>query len=103
MENDYYVYVYIRPDINQYFYVGYGTGSRRFNKAKRSKNFIEIVNILKEKGLKPSNHIIANNLSKNEAKIVEHYIILKLLNEGYMLVNKYTNFSARWLKARKGI
>jgi hypothetical protein len=102
--NEYYVYTFKRPDINKYFYVGYGIGKRRYFKTThRSKEVIQIVNDLREKGLQPTTHIIVNNLSKTDAKEMEYYLIRKLLKEGHPLVNKYLNFHQTWLKHRKGI
>ena len=96
--HDYYVYVWKRPDTNEFLYVGYGTGPHRYQKPFHSKEFQLIFNDLKEKGFEPKNYIVTNNLSRNEARLLESYLIIKLIQEGQPLVNKYFNWKRETTK-----
>ena len=78
MNNDFYVYIYWRLDINEPFYIGKGHGDRwrQINTYHRNKHFINIKNkhrIMCE--------IIKDNLTEDEAFYWEEFIIALLVFE----------------------
>lgn len=78
MNNDYYVYIYWRLDINEPFYVGKGKGNRWRNVGltRRSSHFINIFN----KCLTVV-EIIKDNLTEEEALGIECWVINELVFE----------------------
>jgi len=81
----FYVYVHIREDTNQIFYVGKGKCNRCFSKQNRNKHWKHIVESVSHKV-----HIIANNLDEELAFLCEKELISKLKQLGTKLVN-YTD------------
>jgi hypothetical protein len=55
----FYVYEWVRPDYNLAFYVGKGRNNRAWSMSDRNKSTINIINELKEKGLKHEVRIIS--------------------------------------------
>lgn len=78
--SDYYVYVYIDPRNYEEFYYGQGTGSRKdahlhdTSDSAKAKRITEI----KREGLSPIIRVIARNLTKNEALLIEKTLLWKL-------------------------
>lgn len=102
--NDYYVYVYKRPDDGTPFYIGKGRGKRwkqhlsdkgekSFNKRMNGK-----VRNLIEAGTPPIIEKVAENLSENEAYQLETKLIMKYGRIGYdedgVLMNHMTEGKA---------
>lgn len=81
---DFIVYIHIRPDTNEPFYVGEGRPCRRLNKNGRNPYWWNIVN--KNNGCFISK-ILYENLSKKDALIKERETELDLVNKGYKLCN----------------
>ena len=83
MNNDYYVYIYWRLDINEPFYVGKGKGNRwrDLGGDRRKRHFKRIINkhpIVCE--------IVKNNLTEEQAHGIECWIINELVFEyGYSI------------------
>lgn len=66
-----YVYEHWRPDLNQPFWVGKGSGLRSHLIARRNKHHTGIVKKLREAGLSVEVKIIADGLSDEEAFTLE--------------------------------
>ena len=81
--NKFLVYVHIRQDTNEIFYVGKGTKKRIRQKDNRNKYWHNIVN--KNNGF--ISQVIAGNLSDKEALAFEVLIIAKLKALGVKLCN----------------
>lgn len=58
MNNKYYVYIHIRPDTGDIFYVGKGKNKRAWAKTDRNNHWINMVNKLKENGFNYDINII---------------------------------------------
>jgi len=82
--NNFIVYIHIRPDINEPFYVGKGISKRDRSKYGRNQYWHNIVN--KNNGIFESK-ILFEGLSENEALLKEREIELDLRNKGYILAN----------------
>ena len=80
--NDYYVYEHIRLDNNTCFYVGKGRKNRAYIKT-RNKAHDEIA---KKYGMKVK--IIKDNLTEDEALLLEYETIKKYIDLGYSLYDK---------------
>jgi hypothetical protein len=78
------VYIHIRPDINEPFYVGKGIPKRDRSKYGRNQYWHNIVN--KNNGVFESK-ILFEGLSEEEALLKEREIELDLKNKGYILAN----------------
>jgi hypothetical protein len=82
--NNFIVYIHIRPDINEPFYVGKGIPKRDKSKYGRNQYWHNIVNknndIFKSK-------ILFEGLSEEEALLKKREIELDLKNKGYILSN----------------
>jgi hypothetical protein len=82
--NNFIVYIHIRPDINEPFYVGKGIPKRDKSKYGRNQYWHNIVN--KNNGIFESK-ILFEGLSEEEALLKEREIELDLKNKGYILAN----------------
>lgn len=82
--NNFIVYIHIRPDINEPFYVGKGIPKRDKSKYGRNQYWHNIVN--KNNGVFESK-ILFEGLSEEEALLKEREIELDLRNKGYILAN----------------
>lgn len=82
--NNFIVYIHIRPDMNKPFYVGKGISKRDRSKYGRNQYWHNIVN--KNNGVFESK-ILFEGLSENEALLKEREIELDLRNKGYILAN----------------
>ena len=83
MNTNYSVYIHVRPDINEIFYVGKGLPKRIRQSSNRNKYWKNIVN--KNKGF--VSHVVAGNLTEAEALKFEILLIEKLRNSGVKLCN----------------
>lgn len=86
----YYIYEYVDPRTNQPFYIGKGSGLRKYGHLKETlettenrKKFFKIQKI-KEEGLSPIINVIVDNI-ENEQKAydIEDQFILKYGREGF--------------------
>jgi hypothetical protein len=84
MDNKFIVYIHIRPDTNEPFYVGKGIPKRDKSKCGRNQYWHNIVN--KNNGIFESK-ILFEELSEEEALLKEREIELDLKNKGYILAN----------------
>ena len=82
--NNFIVYIHIRPDINEPFYVGKGIPKRDRSKYGRNQYWHNIVN--KNNGIFESK-ILFEGLSEKDALLKEREIELDLRNKGYILTN----------------
>lgn len=82
--NNFIVYIHIRPDINEPFYVGKGIPKRDKSKYGRNQYWYNIVN--KNDGVFESK-ILFEGLSEEEALLKERETELELRNKGYILAN----------------
>jgi hypothetical protein len=82
--NNFIVYIHIRPDINKPFYVGKGVPKRDKSKYGRNQYWHNIVN--KNNGIFKSK-ILFKGLTEEEALLKEREIELDLKNKGYILAN----------------
>jgi hypothetical protein len=82
--NNFIVYIHIRPDINEPFYVGKGVPGREIRTCGRNQYWHNIVN--KNNGVFESK-ILFEGLSEEEALLKEREIELDLRNKGYILAN----------------
>ena len=82
--NNFIVYIHIRPDTNEPFYVGKGVPGREIRTCGRNQYWYNIVN--KNNGIFESK-ILFEELSEEEALLKEREIELDLKNKGYMLTN----------------
>jgi hypothetical protein len=84
--SDYYVYVYIDPRNYEEFYYGKGKGGRKYSHLSDGNDNEKVKRIqdIKKSGLKPIIKVIAANLTKDEAFLIETTLIWKL---GRMLTN----------------
>lgn len=82
--NNFIVYIHIRPDINKPFYVGKGVLGREIRLCGRNQHWKNIVN--KNNGVFESK-ILFEGLSEEEALLKEREIELDLKNKGYILAN----------------
>jgi hypothetical protein len=83
-QNNFIVYIHIRPDTNEPFYVGMGSIGRDLQLAGRNNFWKNIVN--KNKG-KFESKILFEGLSKEEALIKEREVELYLKDQGFKLTN----------------
>jgi hypothetical protein len=82
--NNFIVYIHIRPDINEPFYVGKGVPGREIRTCGRNQYWHNIVN--KNNGVFESK-ILFEGLSEKDALLKEREIELDLRNKGYILTN----------------
>jgi len=82
--NNFIVYIHIRPDINEPFYVGKGVPGREIRTCGRNQYWHNIIN--KNNGVFESK-ILFEELSEEEALLKEREIELDLKNKGYILTN----------------
>jgi hypothetical protein len=82
--NNFIVYIHIRPDINEPFYVGKGVPGREIRTCGRNQYWHNIIN--KNNGIFESK-ILFEGLSEKEALLKEREIELDLKNKGYILTN----------------
>jgi hypothetical protein len=83
MRADYLVYTHTRPDTNEIFYVGKGTGKRMKCRTNRNIHWQRIVD--KANGFKYD--VIAKNLTEQEALNFEILMIKKMKEAGFGLCN----------------
>jgi hypothetical protein len=83
-QNNFIVYIHIRPDTNEPFYVGKGVPGREIRTCGRNQHWKNIVN--KNNGVFESK-ILFEGLSEEEALLKEREIELELQNKGYILTN----------------
>ena len=83
-QNNFIVYIHIRPDINEPFYVGMGVIGRDLHLAGRNNFWKNIVN--KNKG-KFESKVLFEGLTEEEALIKEREVELHLKDQGYKLTN----------------
>ncbi len=82
--NNFIVYIHIRPDINEPFYVGKGVPGREIRLCGRNQHWKNVVN--KNKGnFVPK--ILYKELTEDEALIKEREVELELKSKGYTLTN----------------
>jgi len=82
--NNFIVYIHIRPDINEPFYVGKGVPGREIRLCGRNQHWKNIVN--KNNGIFVPK-ILFEELTEEEALLKEREIELDLKNKGYILSN----------------
>lgn len=82
--NNFIVYIHVRPDINEPFYVGKGIPKREKSKYGRNQYWHNIVN--KNNGIFESK-ILFKGLSEEEALVKERETELELRSKGYILAN----------------
>lgn len=82
--NNFIVYIHIRPDINEPFYVGKGVPGREIRTCGRNQYWHNIVN--KNNGIFEYK-ILFEGLSEEEALLKERETELELRNKGYILAN----------------
>ena len=82
--NNFIVYIHIRPDTNEPFYVGKGVPGREIRLYGRNQYWKNIVN--KNNGVFESK-ILFEGLTEEEALLKEREIELDLKNKGYILSN----------------
>lgn len=82
--NNFIVYIHIRPDTNEPFYVGKGVPGREIRLCGRNQYWHNIIN--KNNGIFKSK-ILFKGLSEEEALLKEREIELDLKNKGYILAN----------------
>jgi hypothetical protein len=82
--NNFIVYIHIRPDINEPFYIGKGVPGREIRTCGRNQHWKNIVN--KNNGVFESK-ILFEGLSEEEALLKEREIELDLKNKGCILTN----------------
>jgi hypothetical protein len=82
--NNFIVYIHIRPDINEPFYVGMGVAGRDLHLAGRNNFWKNIIN--KNNG-KFISKILFDDLDEKEALIKEREVELYLRDQGYKLTN----------------
>ena len=82
--NNFIVYIHIRPDTNEPFYVGKGVLGREIRLCGRNQHWKNIVN--KNNGIFESK-ILFEGLTEEEALLKEREIELDLKNKGYILSN----------------
>lgn len=83
-QNNFIVYIHVRPDTNEPFYVGKGVPGREIRLCGRNQHWKNIVN--KNKG-KFEFEILFEGLTEEEALKKEREVELDLKNKGYNLVN----------------
>jgi hypothetical protein len=82
--NNFIVYIHIRPDINEPFYIGKGVPGREIRTCGRNQHWKNIVN--KNNGVFEVK-ILFEGLSEEEALLKERETELELQNKGYILAN----------------
>jgi hypothetical protein len=82
--NNFIVYIHIRPDIHEPFYVGKGVPGREIRTCGRNQHWKNIVN--KNNSIFESK-ILFKGLNEGEALLKEREIELDLKNKGYILTN----------------
>ena len=81
----FYVYVWIRGDTNEIFYVGKGSGNRYKDLNMRNKHFLNIVKKIGKNNC--TQEFLATNLTEQEAFELEKFYIAKYRKDGIPLVN----------------
>lgn len=86
--NEYYVYMWIRTDTNDPFYVGKGKGDRAYSFQSRNKYFKDVIKYCNNNNIDVCVCILHENLSEKEALEYECWYIDYFINEcGYSLTN----------------
>lgn len=85
MCNNFYVYVFVRNDTNQVFYVGKGKGNRYKDMSMRNKYFVHIVQKVGKENIKSK--IIEDGLCEELAFEREKYYIKYFKSIGHVLTN----------------
>lgn len=84
-EKRFYVYVWIRGDTNEVFYVGKGSGNRYKDLDMRNKHFLNIVKKIGKNNC--IQEFLATNLTEPEAFELEKFYIAKYRENGIPLTN----------------
>jgi hypothetical protein len=89
LKPNFYVYEHWRPDTNQCFYVGKGTGRRAYAKGKNKRNlwWTRVVDKLQRDGMSHDVHIVKSGLTEAEAIALEIECIKFWREIGAELVN----------------
>ena len=98
--DNFYVYVLIDPRSLQEFYYGQGQGDRRFahlNDRSDSQK-VKIIQEIRSEGLEPTIRVVAKNLSKEQALLIESTLIWKL---GKKLTNRVSGHYASHFRPSK--
>ena len=84
----FYVYSWVRLDINKVFYIGKGSKDRYKDLSMRNKHFLNIVNLLGMENIRID--ILESNLEEKEAFEKEIYYISYFKEQGHPLTNLST-------------
>lgn len=93
LEAAYYVYVYIDPRNGEEFYIGKGSGDRKYAHLSHNDNSEKAVRIraIRSQGFEPLIKVVANRLDEEQALLVEAALIWK---SGDELTNKISGHFA---------
>jgi hypothetical protein len=94
-ERKYYVYEHWRPDTIQCFYVGKGHGDRAYFFRHRNIHHMNIYHKLFRQGMMVVVRIAAENLTEEEALIIESVHIARLRSLGVKLTNQRNGGNGR--------
>ena len=96
--NNYYVYIWIRKDIDKVFYVGKGSGKRYKDLSMRNRYFLNVVNKVGMDNI--DIQIVENNLSEKDAFEKEIKYIQQYTEMGHPLTNmtKGGEGSSNWFE-----
>jgi hypothetical protein len=81
----FYVYIWIRLDKNEVFYVGKGTGNRYKDMSMRNRYFLNVVNKIGKENIEIK--IVEDNLLEDEAFEREKFYIKYYNDQGFNLTN----------------
>lgn len=85
---DYYIYEWIRLDLNEPFYVGKGKGNRCYDR-DRNKHFCDVLSYCKKNNIAVAVSILEEGLNEVEAYELEcGYIHQYIFEYGFNLTNK---------------
>lgn len=85
---EYYIYEWIRLDLNEPFYIGKGKGNRCYD-TRRNKHFKDVIRYCLNNNIQVAVSILLRNLSEKEAYQYEcWYINMYFMDFGFNLTNK---------------